>query len=114
MRCIGNHRAGDPRALPQYGDNPRNRPAPIVADNGERPDPQRICQLKHIACQLVWPVGAHLLRFRRATIAALVRRDAAEMAREMRDLVPPATVAFGKAVQENQRGGVARTFIETI
>jgi len=83
-------------------------------DVGVDGDAQRIGQLENIADQLVRAVGIHILRLGRPAIAALVGRDAAVPVRKVRDLVPPGTVAFGKAVEEHQRWSVLRTFVDHV
>ena len=93
---------------------PGNRAAPVMPDNREVWDGERIGQQEHIANQLVGRVGLDRLRFRRATIAALIGRDAAVAIPEMRDLVAPGAVAFGKAVEENQRRRISGTFVDHI
>ena len=114
MRRIGDHRAGDARVLAAQCHTPGNRAAPVVPDDGEMRDAQRIGQQEHIADQLVGGVGGDFLRLGRGAIAALVWRDAAEPVLEMRDLVPPRAVALGKAVQEDQHRRIHRPFIDDV
>ncbi len=115
MRRIGNDRARDAAVRhAAIGHAPGDRAAPVVTDDGESLDPQRIGEQEHIAHQLVGRIGFHLLRLGRPAIAALVGRDAAKPVGEMRDLVAPGAVAFGKAVQEDQHGRIARAFVHHI
>ena len=111
MRRIGDHRAGHPPAhLPHNRHPPGQRAAPIVADDRELFDPQRIGQQEHVADQFVGGIILDPERLGRAAIAALVGGDAAEPARQVRDLVAPGAVAIGEAVQEDQRGGIAQIY----
>ncbi len=115
MRRIGDHGAGDAACLrTQHGDAPGNRAAPIVADDGEPVHAQRIGQQEDVADQLVGRVGIHFLGTGRSAIAALVGCDAAEAVAELRDLVTPAAVVFGKAVQEDQHRRIARADIDCV
>ena len=115
---IGDHRASDAASagpfLPHQGDTPRNCATPVVADDGELVDAQLSRQQEDVADQLVRPVSFHFLRLGRPAVTALVGRDAAVPVRKVRDLVPPGTVAFGKAVEEHQRWSVLRTFVDHV
>ena len=114
MRGVGDDRLVDPQVLPAQRHAPGERAAPVMADNAETADPQRIGQQEDIADQLVRRVGLHRLRLRRAAIAALVGRDAAKAVGEMRDLVAPGAVAFGKSVEENQHRRIDRAFVHHV
>ncbi|QYU71245.1 hypothetical protein J4558_01320 [Leptolyngbya sp. 15MV] len=115
MRRVGDHRAHHaPVHLPGQGRAPGDRAAPVVADDREPVDAQRIGEQEHIADQLVGGIGVDLLRFRRPAITALVGRHAAVAAREVRDLVAPGAVALGKAVEEDEDRCIARTDVHDI
>ncbi len=85
-----------------------------MADHGESLYPQRIGEQKHVADQLVGRIGLDLLRPGRSAIATLVGGDAAVAVGEMRDLVPPGAVAFGKAVEEHERRRIARPGVDHV
>src|SRR3546814_4566727 len=97
MRRIGDHRARhaarplgvQSARLAAERNPPGDRPAPVVADDGELADPQRIGERENVGDQLVRGIVGGVPRLRRAAIAALVGRDAAEAVRKMRQLVPP-------------------------
>ena len=115
VRRIGDHCRGDPPGpLATQRHAPSNRAAPVVADDGEAIHAERIGELEHVADQLVGRVSLDLLRLGRSAIAALVRRDTPIAVGQMRDLVAPGPVAFGKAMQEDQRGCIARSCIHHV
>src|SRR5690606_8856383 len=111
MLRVGDHREPHPArpcrlhaaGLAAERHAPPIRLAPIVTADREHFDAHRVSQRNNIRDQLVVLICFGLLRLRRAAIAALVGRYAAEPRGEMRKLVPPCAVRFGKAVKEDQR-----------
>src|SRR3546814_2891509 len=94
-----------PARLAAERDAPRDRPAPVVPDDREFTDAQRVGERENIGDQLVGGIGLGLLRLGRSAIAALIGRDTAEAGGKVGKLVAPGAVRFGKAVQEDQRRG---------
>ena len=95
-------------------DAPRDRPAPIMTDDREFTDAERVGEREDVGDQLVGRVGFGIPRLRRAAIAALVGRDAAKVAREVRQLIAPGAVRFGKAVEEDEDRRVARSHVDDV
>src|SRR3546814_2349173 len=83
MRRIGDHRARhaarplgvQSARLAAERNPPGDRPAPVVADDGELADPQRIGERENVGDQLVRGIVGGVPRLRRAAIAALVRSE---------------------------------------
>ena len=94
---------------PQRGHHTRGSSAPIVADQHRALDPEPVHQGEQIMPQRCLLAGAQrvLAKKARRAEAAQVRRDCAiaGTAQVRHDLVPRARIV-GKAVQEDDRGGV--------
>ena len=102
MGRVDDHEALDPVRMAQRRE-PGDGAAPIVADQGEASDLERVGERDQVLDDPVRPVVLDVLRLVRSAEAALVRADD-EMIRGQRgrDLAPGA-VRFGEAVQEDDR-----------
>src|SRR3546814_14679765 len=91
FRSVVDHRARDaagPRRMQPPGlaaerDAPCDRPAPVVPDDGELTDAQRIGEREDVGDQLVGGIGFGVLRLRRSAIAAPGGGAAAETCRKI-------------------------------
>ena len=103
VRRVDDDQALDPVGMAQRR-QPGDRAAPIVADQGEAAEPERVGERDQVLDDAVGLVVLDALGLVRAAEAALVGRDDADSraARRAR-LVAPGAVRFGKAVEEEDR-----------
>src|SRR4051812_17191215 len=108
MRCIENNKLGDAIRI-AGGRPPGDEPAPIVADDGKRPAPERIGQSDDILRQRVEVVGASAFGLVAEMVAALIRHEHPKAGiRQRTDLIAPSPPEFGKAVEQDHERPVRR------
>lgn len=83
--------------------HPRDRAAPVVANQSEAIDAEMVGERDQVGEDLLGGIGLHPLRLGRAGEAALVGRDDIMVAGEIGDHAAPRAVRFGKAVQQDDR-----------
>ena len=87
---------------------PGDRAAPVVADQREALEPERLGEREHVLDQPVGPVILDVLRPVRAGEAALVGHDQPELVLQPRRDPAPGAVRFRKAVEQDDRRRVLR------
>ena len=109
VRRVDDHQPRDPLRVLQCR-HPRDRAAPVMADQRKAIDPEMIGEREHIRHEDGRSIIFHPVRLGGSGIAALIRGQHKMVLRQERDLVPPGAVRFGKSVEQNDRriGRVAR------
>ncbi|MCY1167513.1 hypothetical protein D9M73_74780 [compost metagenome] len=102
VRRVDDHQPRDARRVLQRR-HPRDRPAPIMADQREGGEAEMIGKREQIGDHLVGGIIGHLRWLGRTRETALVGRDDEMVGAELRDDVPPRAVRFGEAVEQEDR-----------
>jgi len=103
MRRVDDCEASQPR-IPAKGRAPGDRSAPVVSDERERFDRQRIGERENVVDQRVGIIVGYVLRQVRPGKAPLVGHDEEELVLETRRDFAPGAVRFGEAVKQDDCG----------
>src|SRR3546814_7850932 len=95
-----------PARLAAERDAPRDRPAPVVPDDREFTDAQRVGERENIGDQLVGGIGLGLLRLGRSAIAALIGRSE-EHTSELQSLMRTSYAVFCLKKKKNNTDTVS-------